>query len=95
MKTGNEERDSLYTTLDSYQAGFLKLRGHIPDLIEERNNKFVFAFNTTEQLRQDLADYYNGATVEALKLANAIKQLKSEIFSRRRNDHYEQKGFSR
>jgi hypothetical protein len=86
MKMDNEERGSLYTTLDSYQAGFLRLRGHIPALIEERG-KFVFAFKSSEQLKQDLYEYHNGAVVEALKLTNSIKQLKSEIFSRRSNGY--------
>jgi len=95
MGTDNEERENLHTTLDSYQAGWLKVRGHIHELIEERD-KYVYAFKSCAQLRQDLADYYNGATIEALRFANAIKQLKSEIFSRKDKDgfkkHEKQKG---
>lgn len=88
MRMNEEQRKAFYTTLDSYQAGFLKLRGHTPDLIQERN-KIVFAFKSTPKLRDDLSDYYAGATVEALSFSNAIKQLKSEIFSRKSNIPYE------
>lgn len=82
MRKNNDQ--SMYTTLDAYQAGFLTLREHIPKLIEE-GTKIVFAFAATNELYNDLSAYNRGAQVEALRLAVAVKSLKSRIHSMRRN----------
>lgn len=79
----NDGVEKVYTTLDAYQAGFLTLRGHTPDFIEQ-GNKIVFVFSTSEKLLKDLTDYNSGAMVEALRLAVAVKSLKSQIHSLRR-----------
>jgi|WetSurSiteA1Bulk_404760.scaffolds.fasta_scaffold78760_1 hypothetical protein len=73
-----------YTTLDSYIAGFLSLKGHIPTLIEQ-GEKVVFSFPVCDQLFVDLSAYSDGEKIEASKLAFAIKSLKSQIFSMRRD----------
>ena len=83
MRRNNEQSEKVYTTLDAYQAGFLNLKGHIPELVEEQN-KIVFAFRLNEALLKSLSDYNNGALIEASKLAFAIKALKSQIHSLRR-----------
>lgn len=83
MKKNNDLRQRIYTTLDSHQSGFLKLRGHIPELIEQ-GHKIVFCFRQSEKLLNDLDDYNNGAVVEALKLSISVKSLKSQIHSMRR-----------
>lgn len=83
MKKNNEQAEKVYTTLDAYQAGFLTLRGHTPDFIEQ-GNKIVFVFSASEKLLKDLSDYNSGAMVEALRLAVAVKSLKSQIYSLRR-----------
>lgn len=80
----NGQKRRTYTTLDAYQAGFLLLRNHIPELIEQ-NQKIVFSFTLNDQLFKDLSDYANGAMVEASKLAFAVKSLKSRIHSMRRD----------
>ena len=72
-----------YTTLDAYVAGFLTLRKHIPDFIDQ-NGKFVFVFIQSDELSQDLDDYNAGAVVEAAKFAFAIKTLKGQIHSLRK-----------
>jgi len=82
MKKNNEQK--FYTTLDSYQSGFLLLNGYTPELIEQ-GNKVVFCFDATEKLYQTLSDYNNGATVEAIRFTLAIKNLKSQIFSMKMN----------
>ncbi len=82
MRTNNEQK--FYTTLDSYQSGFLLLNGYTPKLIEQ-GNKVVFCFDATEELYQTISDYNAGATVEAVRFTLAIKNLKSQIFSLRRN----------
>ncbi len=77
----NEEQRR-YTTLDSFQSGFLFQRDHIPELVPQ-GEKIVFSFLQTEQLLKDLKDYHNGAMVEALQFALAVKNLKSQIHSMR------------
>jgi hypothetical protein len=78
---------SIYTTLDAYQAGFLTLKNHFPDLIEQ-SSKVVFSFTATYTLYHDIADYNAGAVVEALRLAMAVKSQKSRIHSMRKNNDY-------
>jgi len=85
VRRNNGQTEKIYSTLDAYQAGFLTLRGHAPDLIPQ-GNKIVFVFPGTDRLYGDLSDYNGGATVEALKLAIAVKALKSQIHSMRRNN---------
>jgi hypothetical protein len=67
MTKSNGCSERVYTT-DAYQAGFLTLKGHFPELIEERN-KIVFAFVLTDGLLKSLSDYSNGALIEASKFA--------------------------
>lgn len=77
-------RHKYYSTLDAYQAAFLSLRGHVPELLEE-NQKFVFVFANSDILLQDLTAYNSGALVEASRLASAVKTLKSQIHALRRD----------
>ncbi len=84
MKTNNVHSEQVYTTLDRYQSGFLTLRGFVPRLIEQ-SGKVVLVFIQTKELLQALADYQNGAVVEAARFAFAIKTLKSQIHSMRKN----------
>jgi hypothetical protein len=84
VRKNNAEGEKVYSTLDAYQAGFLTLRGHIPNFIEQ-GEKIVFVFSGTDDLYRDLSDYNSGAEVEALKLAIAVKSLKSQIHSMRRS----------
>jgi hypothetical protein len=79
MRKKNEQATRHYTTLDSYQAGWLVLREHTPQLIE-KNGKVVFVFLLTEILLKDLADYNSGATVEAVRFALIVEDLKSQVF---------------
>jgi hypothetical protein len=76
--------EKIYTTLDAYLAGFLTLRHHFPNLVQQ-GNKIVFSFSGTDALYQDIQEYNAGAIVEALRLAMAIKTLKSQIHSLRKN----------
>ena len=84
MKKNNGQTEKVYSTLDAYQAGFLTLRGHTPNFIQQ-GEKIVFVFSGTDCLFRDLSDYNSGATVEALRLAIAVKSLKSQIHSMRRS----------
>jgi len=84
MRKDNGQSEKVYSTLDAYQAGFLTLRGHTPDFVEQ-GDKIVFVFSGTDVLYRDLFDYNSGAMVEALKLAIATKSLKSQIHSMRRS----------
>ena len=83
MDKGN--RDNTFTTLDAYLAGFLSLQGFLPELIQEKTNKIVFAFDFSEKLHQAIIEYNSGACVEASRLALAVKTLKSQIHSMRKN----------
>jgi hypothetical protein len=83
----NGQKTRFYSTLDSYVAAYLVLRGHRPNLIDQ-GQKVVFAFSENDALYNALADYNSGAIVEALKFAFIIKQLKSQIFSRRDKDGF-------
>lgn len=84
MGKNNKEVKKVYTTLDSYQAGWLLLRKHTPKLIEQ-GSKVVFCFDASNALYQDLDDYNSGALIEASRFAFAIKSLKSRIHSLRKN----------
>lgn len=87
-----EQGRRAYTTLDAYQSGFLTLREHTPELIEQ-GVKTVFSFPMSDRLLKDLQDYTNGAIVEAYKFAFAIKSLKSQIHSMRRDKDYGKKAW--
>jgi hypothetical protein len=76
-------KKEIYSTLDAYQAGFLQIKGHIPELIEQ-GSKFAFCFKASKDVYKDLNDYQNGASIEAVKFAMTIKQLKTQIHSLRR-----------
>lgn len=83
--------EKVYTTLDAYQAGFLILKGYIPELVDQ-NGKIVFVFKHSVSLLSQLVDYNAGALVEASRFAFAIKTLKSQIHSiRREKDNLWQK----
>jgi hypothetical protein len=90
MRRNNGQTTKVYTTLDSYQAGFLTLKGYTPEL-REQNGKVVFVFPHSDSLLRALLDYNNSAMVEASKFAFSIKTLKSQIHSMRRDKGY---GFS-
>jgi hypothetical protein len=75
-----------FSTLDAYLAGFLSLNGCKPTLKTERSGKIAFHFEASDTLYQRISDYNAGATCVALQLALTVKNLKSQIFSRRSND---------
>jgi hypothetical protein len=83
MRKNNDQSEKVYTTLDAYQAGFLTLKNYIPKLIDQ-NGKIVFCFIVNDTFYSDLADYNSGALIEASRFAFAIKTLKSQIHSLRR-----------
>lgn len=83
MRRNNDQTKKFYTTLDAYQAGFLTLRGFTPQLVDQ-SGKIVFVFIQSDELLKELADYNAGAVVEAARFAFAIKMLKSQIHSMRR-----------
>lgn len=84
----NNGQDKVYSTLDSFQSGFLTLKGHTPRF-ENQNGKIVFVFALTDTLTKDLQDYNNGAIVEASKFTFAVKTLKSQIHSMRKEKDYD------
>ena len=77
--------DNTFTTLDAYLAGFLTLNGFTPKLMQEKENKIVFAFEVSDELHKSITEYNAGAFVEASRLAFAVKTLKSQIHSMRRD----------
>lgn len=77
-------KNKVYSTLDAYQAGWLTLKGHTPQLVNQ-SEKVIFIFTLSESLIKDLSDYNAGALVEASRFAFAVKTLKSQIHSMRRN----------
>jgi hypothetical protein len=80
MKAKNVKEQSIFSTLDAYQAAFLSLRGNTPQLVNQ-HGKIVFLFSVTEQFNKDIADYMAGATVNALQFSMIIKSLKTRIFT--------------
>jgi hypothetical protein len=84
MGQNNDLQERLYTTLDAYQAGFLTLRGFTPKLVDQ-SSKIVFVFTQSDDLLEELANYSSGAVVEAVRYSFAIKTLKSQIHSMRKN----------
>lgn len=91
MKTSEEERVKIFTTLDVYISSFLSLKGFTPKLIVQNGSgKIVFAFNTSPELLKEIENYNGGATVKASQFALTIKALKSQIFAHKeemRNEH--------
>jgi ABC-type branched-subunit amino acid transport system substrate-binding protein len=83
-----EQLERVFTTLDAYTAGYLFLNNFTPELIQQ-GSKVVFVFSASDDLYSQLSNYNNGATVEAVRFAGAIKNLKSQIFSLRRNNGHE------
>ena len=77
----------MFSTLDSYLAGFLSLQGHQPSLIDQ-NGKIAFAFPQTEDLRRSLAEFNSGVMVKANAYAFEIKSLKSRIHEMRREEGF-------
>lgn len=84
MRKNKEQTKKVFTTLDAYLSGYLTLKGFNPELIEQ-GNKVVFCFDASETLYKSIAEYNNGARIEASRLALATKALKSRIHSLRRN----------
>jgi len=82
---GKNEEQSLYRTLDAYQAAFLSTREHKPKLIEQ-GNKILFAFSDSDKLHRDLFDYHNGARISAIRFTLVVKGLKSRIFSMKKDN---------
>ena len=88
MRRYKEQNNKVFTSLDAYLSGYLTIRGFIPKLIEQ-GEKVVFAFSSSDALYQAIIEYNNGAIVSASQLALAVKTLKSQIHSLRRNKEYE------
>ena len=88
MRRYKEQNNKVFTSLDAYLSGYLTIRGFIPKLIEQ-GEKVVFAFSSSDALYQAITEYNNGAIVSASQLALAVKTLKSQIHSLRRNKEYE------
>lgn len=84
MEKNKLEIGKVYTTLDAYQSGFLTLKGLIPRLVDQ-NGKIVFTFSQSDELLKALTDYNSGAFVDASRFSFAIKTLKSQIHSLRKN----------
>lgn len=85
MKKNNEQTKKVFTTLDAYTAGYLYLKNFTPELIQQ-DDKVVFVFTVSDEFYKELSNYNAGALVEASRLAGAIKNLKSQIHSVRRNN---------
>ena len=66
--------------MDAYLAGWLILENFIHELRIECNGKVIFCFPSTPELQKALTKYNNGAPVEALKFALAVKNLKGQVF---------------
>lgn len=56
MEKNKAQKEKIYTTLDSYTAGYLSLQGFTPQLIEQ-GNKIVFCFDATPELFQIINEY--------------------------------------
>jgi hypothetical protein len=84
VKKSNGQQGKIFTTLDAYLSGYLTLRGFVPRLVEQ-GNKVIFAFKASPELYQIIAEYNNGAMIEASRLAFAVKALKSQIHSLRKS----------
>lgn len=71
-----------YSTKDFYQAAFLIASGH-PLVSDERENRITkFIFSDTSELHELSRLYFaSQATVEPLRFANAIRNLKSLLHS--------------
>ena len=73
-----------YSTLDAYVAGYLALKGHPPNLVDQ-GGKIAFVFQQTDDLRLSLNEFNAGAMVKASAFVFEIKSLKSQIHSTRMN----------
>jgi Domain of unknown function (DUF5659) len=69
-----------FSTMDVYQAAFIALHGIKPTL-KVSNRKVSFNFPSSEKILDLIEEYHRGTTVEALKFATTIKNLKAQIFA--------------
>ena len=74
-----------FSTLDSYLAAFLNIKGFPPVLVSQ-GMKIVFLFQSSPELFQTISAYNAGALVPALQLTLAAKMLKSQIISMKKGN---------
>ena len=72
-----------YRTLDVYTSAWLTLQGFTPTLINE-GSKIVFSFPSSKKLFDAISKFNDGATVEVARFVLTVKNLKAQIFSRKR-----------
>ena len=72
-----------YKTLDAYLSAWLILQGFDPTLINE-GTKVVFSFPPSKRLYDAITRFNAGATVEVSRFVLTVKNLKAQIFSRKR-----------
>ncbi len=72
-----------YRTLDVYVSAWLILQGFSPTLINE-GHKIVFSFPPSKKLLDAISKFNDGAMVEASKFVLTIKNLKAQIFSKKK-----------
>jgi len=59
----NEEIKKVFTTLDSYTAGYLYLKNFIPELIQQAD-KIVFVFPASDEFYRELSNYNGERTIK-------------------------------
>lgn len=71
-----------FSSLDSYLAGFLLLKGHRPSL-ENQGGKIVFVYVSGPELEEAISEFYSGAQVGAAAFAASVKSLRGLIHEMR------------
>jgi len=79
LKKNSVQKEKVYTTPDSYAAGWLTLKGFIPKLIEQ-GDKVVFSFDASDELYNAISEYNSGALIEAVRFVLIVEDLKSQVF---------------
>lgn len=70
-----------FSTLNVYLAAYLEMRG-LPHIITKGfDGKMLFTFHDTKELRSILADFADGAQVQASRYIEHIKACKTSLYS--------------
>ena len=76
------ENLDLYTTTDLYLSAYLLVKGHTFKY-EKISRKANFTFTKTRDLDEHVNEYLMGeGSIEPLKYANSIKNLKNLLFNK-------------
>lgn len=74
-------KNETYSTSDLWLAAFLKTKGMKLVRIEGESKRAFFVFDTSENQKELIKEFYNDGIVGIATIKNTIADLKSAIFN--------------